>query len=282
MKITIIIPVYNEQEHIEHMLGSLVGQTIKPSQVIIVDDNSTDNTPSVIKKYVDTYPWITSVNTHKTSKHSPGAKVIEAFYKGYEKCSIDAQLIGKFDADIILPSNYLEKMIGIFASDNLVGMASGNLYIKKRDAWIFENISEKTKVRGPIKLYKKECFEAIGGLKKSIGWDTVDGLLAAFHGWKTKTDPLLHVKHLKATGNAYTSGAKHKQGEAFYKMRYSKTLTRIAALKLAVSKKDPLFYLHCMQGYNISKKQKQPFIVSKQEGEFIRNFRWKAIKKKIL
>ena len=282
MKITIIIPVYNEQAHIEHMLGSLVGQTIKPSQVIIVDDNSTDNTPSIIKKYVDTYPWITAVNTHKTSKHSPGAKVIEAFYKGYEKCDLDAQLIGKFDADIILPSNYLEKMIGIFASDNLVGMASGNLYIKKRDAWIFENISEKTKVRGPIKLYKKECFEAIGGLKKSIGWDTVDGLLAAFHGWKIKTDPLLHVKHLKATGNAYTSGAKHKQGEAFYKMRYSKTLTRIAALKLAVSKKDPLFYLHCMQGYNISKKQKQPFIVSKQEGEFIRNFRWKAIKKKIL
>lgn len=264
------------------MLGSLVGQTTKPSQVIIVDDNSTDNTPSIIKKYVDTYPWITTLNTHKTSKHSPGAKVIEAFYKGYEKCDLDAQLIGKFDADIILPTNYLEKMIGIFASDNLVGMASGNLYIKKRDAWIFENISEKTKVRGPIKLYKKECFEAIGGLKKSIGWDTVDGLLAAFHGWKTKTDPLLQVKHLKATGNAYTSGAKHKQGEAFYKMRYSKTLTRIAALKLAVSKKDPLFYLHCMQGYNISKKQKQPFIVSQQEGEFIRNFRWKAIKKKIL
>ena len=92
------------------MLGSLVGQTIKPSQVIIVDDNSTDNTPSVIKKYVDTYPWITAINTHKTSKHSPGAKVIEAFYKGYEKCDLDAQLIGKFDADIILPSNYLEKM----------------------------------------------------------------------------------------------------------------------------------------------------------------------------
>ena len=51
---------------------------------------------------------------------------------------------------------------------------------------------------------------------------------------------------------------------------------------LAVSKKDPLFYLHCMQGYTISRKQKYPFIVSKQEGEFIRNFRWKAIKKKIL
>jgi len=49
LKITIIIPVYNEQAHIEHMLGSLAGQTIKPSQVIIVDDNSTD-TPLVLSK----------------------------------------------------------------------------------------------------------------------------------------------------------------------------------------------------------------------------------------
>ena len=133
-----------------------------------------------------------------------------------------------------------------------------------------------------MNLFKKECFKAIGGLKKSIGWDSVDVLLAAFHGWKTRTDTNLHVKHLKPTGSAYTSGAKNKQGEAFYKMRYSKILARIAALKLAISKKDPLFYLHCMRGYSISKKQKQPFMVSQQEGEFIRNLRWEAIKKKIL
>ncbi len=54
----------------------------------------------------------------------------------------------------------------------------------------------------------------------------------------------------------YTSGAKYSQGEAFYKMRYTKTLARIAALKLAVTKKDPLFYLYCMRGYSISKKTK--------------------------
>ncbi len=282
MKITIIIPVYNEQAHLEHMLKALVVQTIKPTQVIIVDDNSTDNTPSIIKKFVDSFAWITTVNTKTRSKHSPGAKVIEAFYKGYEKCNPDSELIGKFDADIVLPTNYLEKMVAIFASDKLIGMAAGNLYIKKRDTWVFEDISEKTKVRGPIKLYKKECFDAIGGLKKSIGWDTVDVLLAAFHGWKTKTDPLAHVKHLKPTGNDYTSGAKYSQGEAFYKMRYTKTLARIAALKLAVTKKDPLFYLYCMRGYSISKKKQQAFIVTQQEGEFIRNFRWKAIKKKIL
>ena len=261
------------------MLDSLTVQTTKPSQVIIVDDNSTDNTHSIIKKFVDTYPWITTVKTENKPIHSPGAKVVEAFYKGYEKCDLDAQLIGKFDADIILPPNYLEKMVAIFTSDPLVGMASGNLYIKNKQTWVFENISEKTKVRGPIKLYKKECFKAIGGLKKSIGWDTIDVLLAGFHGWKTKTDTSLHVKHLKATGNAYSPKAKYLQGEAFYKMRYSKTLARIAALKLSILKKDPLFYLHCMKGYAVSKKQRLPFMVSHQEGVFIRDLRWKAIKK---
>ena len=116
------------------------------------------------------------------------------FTRGIEKCNPDSQLIGKFDADIILPTNYLEKMVAIFASDNLVGMASGNLYIKKRDAWVFENISEKTKVRGPIKLYKKECFEAIGGLKKSIGWDTVDGSIGSVSRLENKDRPLITRK----------------------------------------------------------------------------------------
>ena len=282
MKIAIIIPVYNEQAHLELMLNSVVGQTMKATQVIIVDDNSTDNTPSIIKKFVTQYSFIDTVTTQKSPKHSPGSKVVEAFYEGYQKCNPDTQLIGKFDADIILPADYLEKMVAIFSSDTLVGIASGNLYIKKRERWVFENISEKTKVRGPIKLYKKECFTDIGGLKKSIGWDTVDILLAAYHGWKTRTDPSLRVKHLKATGSKYTPETKHKQGEAFYKMRYSKTLARIAALKLAISKRDLLFYVHCMRGYCISKKQKQSFMVTQQEGEFIRNLRWEAIKKKIL
>lgn len=264
------------------MLQSLVDQTKRPERVIIVNDNSTDHSQQIIDKFTSQYHFITSIFKVSEDKHSPGAKVIDAFYEGYNSISETYDFIGKFDADIILPANYVEQVLTLFASNPKVGIAGGNLYINKNGSWIFEAISEKTKVRGPIKLYRKACFEDIGGLKKSIGWDTVDGLLASYYGWESVTNVNLHVKHLKPTGNTYHKSARKKQGEAFYRMRYSKNLARIAALKLALAKNDLRFYFTCMRGYQEAKNKATPFIVTKQEGIFINNFRWENIKKKIL
>jgi hypothetical protein len=58
-----------------------------------------------------------------------------------------------------------------------------------------ENLTDKDNIRGAFKAYRKECFEAIGGLKPAMGWDTVDELLCRFYNWKIKTDATLHVKH---------------------------------------------------------------------------------------
>ncbi len=173
-------------------------------------------------------------------------------------------------------------MLEIFSINKKIGIAGGNLYINSGNDWIFENISNKKKVRGPIKLYRKECFNEIGGLKKSIGWDTVDELLAQYHGWQISTDESLQVKHLKPTGKAYANIAKYKQGEAFYKMRYGFLLCSIASAKLAFNKKNFLFFIFCIQGYVKAKGNKLPFIVSKKEGVFIRKLRWKGIKNKLL
>ncbi|GEQ85590.1 glycosyl transferase family 2 [Patiriisocius marinistellae] len=282
MKFAIIIPVYNEEAFLKQMLQSIVNQTKIPDLVVLVNDNSTDGTQKIIDLYTSKYPFIKGIMNTSEAKHLPGSKVVNAFYKGFKTLKENFDLIGKFDADIILPNNYFEKIIQLFSEDNKVGLAGGNLYIEEKEKWVFETISEKTKVRGPIKLYRKECFQSIGGLKKSIGWDTVDGLLAVYHGWKIKADTSLHVKHLKPTGASYTKEASQKQGEAFYRMRYGKALTRIASLKLALNKNQFNFYFECMQGYKNAKKQQTPFIVNQEEGNFIRELRWKGIKAKIL
>ena len=43
-------------------------------------------------------------------------------------------------------------MISLFKEDPSVGIAGGNLYIKKESDWIYEDISDNNKVRGPITL----------------------------------------------------------------------------------------------------------------------------------
>ena len=274
MNITVIIPIYNEYPHLNEMLNSLINQSIIPNRVILVNDNSTDKSQEIIDHYVHTYPYISSVTNHSEASHIPGAKVVNAFYKGLESTSFDCDLIGKFDGDIILPSNYFEKIIALFNSNPQIGIAGGNLYINRSDAWVFEAISKKTKVRGPIKLYRKKCFQDIGGLKKSIGWDTVDELLAQYHGWKIATDTTIHVKHLKPTGANYSKSSKLKQGQAFKKMRYGLIITLIASAKLAAKKKSLLFFTHCLQGFF---SVKNDYLVTREEGKFIRRLRWKNI-----
>jgi glycosyltransferase involved in cell wall biosynthesis len=281
MKIYIIIPAHNEEAYIQGMLQSIVGQSIIPKKVIVVNDASTDGTQKTIDEFSEKHPFIESVSLNSEKFHEPGSKVINAFYKGFETLDTDFDFIGKFDADIVLPPNYFENVLALFSSDEKIGIAGGNLYIEKENGWEFEAISEKTKVRGPIKLYRKRCFEEIGGLKKSIGWDTVDELLAEYHGWKVKTDTTLQVKHLKPTGKVYSKSSKYKQGEAFYKMRYGFWLTLIASAKLASKKNSFTFFMDSMRGYFKAKKSDMEYLISEEEGKFVRNLRWQKIREKL-
>jgi glycosyltransferase involved in cell wall biosynthesis len=282
MEICIIIPAYNEEAHIKKTLQSLVSQTKLPKKIIIVDDNSTDGTADIISEFVKKYEFISSEKIKTAPSHEPGSKVIYAFKQGLKKLGDDYDIICKFDADLIFPSNYLETISNYFEKNEKCGMAGGFCTIKKGNSWILESLTNKDHIRGALKAYRKKCFEAIGGLKESMGWDTVDELLAKYHGWEVITDTSLLVKHLKPTGVTYSKRAKYKQGEAFYKMRYGYKLTQLASLKLALKKKQLSFYFDCLRGFAKAKKEKQPFLVSEKEGAFIREYRWKNIKKKLL
>ena len=63
-------------------------------------------------------------------------------------------------------------------------MVAGFCYIQKNDEWVLENLTSKDHIRGALKAYRKECFFDIGKLKPSMGWDTVDELLAKYHNWE--------------------------------------------------------------------------------------------------
>lgn len=282
MKFYIVIPAHNEEFYIKQTLESLAAQTLLPKKIVVVDDHSTDATSEVVSAISEKYPFIQLVKTTSEDKHLPGSKVINAFYKGFETLDDDYDSICKFDADLIFPENYLEKVAEIFNNNSKCGMAGGLLFIENNGKWVFENIANKDHLRGPIKSYKKKCFKAIGGLKKSIGWDTVDVLLAKYNGWDVIIDKELKVKHLKPTGQNYDAEARFKQGETLYKLRYGFMLSFITALKIAIRKKNSTIWRDYLKGYFIAKKSKVAFLVTAEEGKFIRTYRWQKIKEKLL
>ncbi|HLV38469.1 glycosyltransferase family 2 protein [Xanthomarina sp.] len=277
MNFYIVIPAHNEEAFIKQTLESLVTQTLLPKQVVVVNDHSTDNTQQLVEEFTSKYNWISLINTTSSDKHLPGSKIIHAFYKGYETLDEDYEIICKFDADLIFPTNYLERLAFHFKTNENLGMASGFCYIEKDAQWVLENLTRKDHIRGALKAYRKKCFEQIEKLKPSMGWDTVDELLAKFYGWELLTDETLHVKHLKPTGISYNKASKHLQGEAMYKMRYGFLITLISALKLAYKKRSSKLFIDYMEGYFKAKKEKLPFLVSNEQGRFIRKLRWKGM-----
>ncbi len=277
MKFYIIIPTHNEQDSIALTLESLASQSLLPTQVLVVNDNSTDNTQSIVEGFIKKYSWISLVNNTSSNQHLPGSKIINAFYKGYETLDNNYDVICKFDADLIFTNNYLEQLSIHFKANNKLGMASGFCYIEKNNEWVLENLTRKDHIRGALKAYRKECFLEIGKLKASMGWDTVDELLAKFYNWELLTDESLHVKHLKPTGISYNKASKYLQGEAMYKMRYGFIITLISAIKLAYKKSSISLFKDYLVGYFKAKNNKIEYLVTKEQGTFIRKLRWKGM-----
>ena len=281
MKYYIVIPSYNEEALIALTLQSLISQTVLPSKIVVVNDNSTDRTAEVVLDFAKDNPFITLVNKTSSAVHLPGSKVIQAFQKGIETLDNDYDIIVKIDADLIFPSNYFETIIKHFQSDSTIGMVGGFCYIEKNGDWVLENLTDKDHIRGALKAYRKATFQQIGGLKPAMGWDTVDELLCKFYNWKVVTDATLHVKHLKPTGANYNKTARYKQGESFYTLGYGLFITTISSAKLAMMKKKPLLFFDYIKGFLKAKSAKTPLLVNQEQAKFIRNYRLKKMKEKL-
>ena len=282
MRFYVVIPAHNEEAFIKDCLVSLMEQSLPPKKIIVVDDNSNDQTAQIVNELIQRYPCIDMVQHQSSEKHLPGEKIINAFYKGFEQLDDAFDVVCKFDADLIFPKNYLETIAKHYKNDPKLGLIAGHCYIEKNKQWILENLTSNDHIRGPLKAYRKACFEAIGGLKKSMGWDTIDELVALYNGWSFRTDDTLHVKHMKPTGSTYNKNAKYYQGIALYKMRNGFVLAFLSALKLAYKKRKMRLFLDYLMGYLKAWRMKTPFIVSADEGAFIRKYRWQKIKKLIL
>jgi glycosyltransferase involved in cell wall biosynthesis len=281
MKYYIIIPAHNEEAFIGVTIQSIEAQSILPSKIVVVNDNSTDKTAEIVAAFAKENPLITLVNETSEAIHLPGSKVIQAFQKGYESIDEEYDIIVKLDADLILPPYYFETILQHFKSDETVGMAGGFAYIEQNGKWILENLTDKDHIRGAFKAYRKDCFKQIGGLKPAMGWDTVDELLCKFYHWKVVTDQSLQVKHLKPTGANYNKTARYKQGEAFYTLGYGFIITTIASLKLAIRKKKPFLFIDYLKGFWKAKSSRKTMLVTLEQAKFIRNYRWKKMREKL-
>lgn len=295
MKFLIIIPAHNEENNISFCLESLKKQNFQDFVCMIVNDGSTDRTAEIINNFKIQDSRFRVLDL-ETSEHSPGAKVVRTFDKGLQALDWkDFDVVCKYDADIVFPRNYLEKINQTFETNPKAGIVSGLVYIKKYKSnseiknlrnpnenwldfsnkngeWVFENLSSKNHVRGPIKAYRKECFEDMNGLRAVLGWDNLDILLAKKHGWDVVTIKDLWVKHLRPTAYKYKSQKAEKLGQYFYNIGLSLPLAIISSAKSSFKNRSAKEFFITINSFL---KQKERQNLSTEEIKFIRNLRWK-------
>ncbi len=198
----VITPVRDEGEHIVSTIESMVRQTLLPKEWVIVDDGSTDSTGSIIDDYANRYTWIRAVHRSDRGFRKPGGGVVDAFNEGYGSLVTDEwDYIVKFDGDLTFAPEYFEKSLDEFQKDQVLGIGGGVICYMTDGKKIFEE-APAFHVRGASKIYRKTCWNDIGGLFPAAGWDTIDEVKANSLGWSTRSFSHLHLLHQRDTGSA--------------------------------------------------------------------------------
>ena len=113
LSISVIIPTYQHAATIARCLDSVLKQTLKPSEIIVINDSSTDNTLEILKSYSDK---IILVNKENNDGNPNPTRNL-----GFEKSSGD--LVIFCDADVIMRPDMLEKLYKVLESHPEVSYA---------------------------------------------------------------------------------------------------------------------------------------------------------------
>ncbi|HSW37070.1 MAG TPA: glycosyltransferase family A protein [Candidatus Saccharimonadales bacterium] len=100
--VSIVIPVYNEAEPLEACLQAIAEQTVKPLEVIVVDNNSTDKSREVAQKFA----FVRVINEKRQG-------IVFARNAGFD--AVQGEIIGRIDADIRLPEGWVEHVQSFYA-----------------------------------------------------------------------------------------------------------------------------------------------------------------------
>lgn len=228
-KYVVIAPCRNEAKYCRRTLDSLVGQSVRPGLVVVVDDGSTDETPAILAEYAAKHSWIRVVTRKDRGVRSVGSGVIEAFYAGLETVELEQfEYLCKLDLDLVLPARYFELLMARMQGDPRLGTFSGKAYFPGpgNDAGTFdgplvrEAIGDEMSV-GASKFFRLACFRQVGGFVRQVMWDGIDCHHCRLLGWRAGStdDPALRFIHLRPMGSSHkgiwTGRKRHGAGQYF-------------------------------------------------------------------
>ncbi len=120
-KVSVIIPIHNSEKYLEECIDSVINQTYKELEIIVVDDHSIDSSLSIIKKKNDHRVKIYSLKENNGASYARNLGIKKS--TGDYICFIDSD-------DYWLP-NKIEKQLAFIEENNYTFIYDNYLYLKK-------------------------------------------------------------------------------------------------------------------------------------------------------
>ena len=179
MNISVLMSVYNGEDYLNEAIDSILNQTYKDFEFIIVNDGSTDNSEKIINTYKDQrIRYIKRENGGLSAALNTGLFMANGKY------------IARMDADDISRKDRLEKQLAFMESNTeIVALGSGITYIEENGAQIFsyvnkmspeeikDNILKRCPIAHPTAFYRKDVAINCGGYYEKIKQYFEDHLL---------------------------------------------------------------------------------------------------------
>lgn len=217
----VVIPARNEERYLGKTLNSVINQTVQPSACVVVDNDSVDGTSDVCRNYLSKVKYVKISLDHEIVGHRQAISVMEGV-KLATDLNPNWKYILKQDADVELTPNYVETLISAMEEDHNLGICVG-----------YPPSERIKKLYDSAKLYRRECWDQIGGLQLCVAHDIFAVLLANQNGWKVRIIPEAFFKDLRPS--KYTFSRWVYVGFSRRAHRFPLIYTVLAALKNILS-----------------------------------------------
>ncbi len=235
--LSIIMPVYNQEQYVADAINSILNQTYKNFEFIIVDDGSTDNTAEIINSFND-----------------PRIRFIKASHKGYlgalERASLEAKgkWLARMDSDDVCPPDRIEKQIDfllkhpecVFLTTSYGIVTPNNKYLSPAESskWTYIEPSDITFGKKPFcdaaTIFNREIAVKIGYDKKIELESPIWYRLLKFGKGAILEEPLYYVRWRMGS---LSRGQLKNDGELLgYRVRNKYDRTNIGSVRKYASK----------------------------------------------
>jgi glycosyltransferase involved in cell wall biosynthesis len=191
MRISVIVPTYNEEETIGKCLEALRNQTFKDYEIVVADGHSRDNTVEVAKKYADRILF----------DEGKGA----AAARNLAVKTVDSEIVAFVDGDTTVPQNWVETVDGAFKK-GIVGVGGpllpdGGGFLDKLIFFVCADLVRRIssafgshQFSGANCAYSREAYLKVGGFREGLDMlDDIDLSMRIKNFGKEKFEPKLYA-----------------------------------------------------------------------------------------